>query len=45
MDETNYLFNLVRDYDLRWYVIFDRYNFQAGPGRSMEVRTQRSQKN
>ncbi|KAL3424623.1 SWR1-complex protein 4 [Phlyctema vagabunda] len=27
-DETDYLINLVREYDLRWPVIWDRYEYQ-----------------
>ena len=36
-DETEYLFQLVRDYDSRWYIIHDRYEWTDGPERSMEV--------
>jgi DNA methyltransferase 1-associated protein 1 len=33
-EETDYLFFVVKDYDTRWYVIHDRYNFPDGrPGR------------
>ncbi|EPS98724.1 hypothetical protein FOMPIDRAFT_1164806 [Fomitopsis schrenkii] len=35
-DETEYLFQLVRDYDSRWYIVHDRYEWEAGPERSME---------
>ncbi|KAI3621491.1 swr1-complex protein 4 [Moniliophthora roreri] len=35
-EETEYLFNLVRDYDLRWYVIHDRYVSPTGRERSIE---------
>lgn len=36
-DETDYLFNLVREYDGRFYVVHDRYEYQNGPQRSLEV--------
>ncbi|KAF7432954.1 swr complex subunit [Pleurotus ostreatus] len=36
-EETDFLFNVVREFDTRWYVIYDRYDFQGGPARSMEV--------
>ncbi|KAG6337228.1 hypothetical protein ID866_1858 [Astraeus odoratus] len=29
-EETDYLFNIVHEYDLRWYVIHDRYDFPKG---------------
>ncbi|KAK0468144.1 uncharacterized protein EV420DRAFT_1635400 [Desarmillaria tabescens] len=35
-DETDYLFNMVREYDQRWYVISDRYDYPGGPPRVME---------
>ncbi|TFK55422.1 hypothetical protein OE88DRAFT_1651733 [Heliocybe sulcata] len=35
-EETDYLFNIVREYDLRWFVIHDRYEFSGGPERSLE---------
>ena len=38
-DETDYLFNIVHEYDLRWYVIHDRYDFPGGPARAIEVRS------
>ena len=37
-EETDYLFGIVQEYDLRFYVIADRYDFPGGPPRSMEVR-------
>lgn len=37
-EETDYLFELVKEYDLRWQVIADRYDFIGGRPRSMEVR-------
>ena len=36
-EETDYLFNLVREYDSRFYIVTDRYEFATGPPRSMEV--------
>ncbi len=36
-EETDYLFNLVREYDSRFYIVADRYEFHTGPPRSMEV--------
>ncbi|KAN0132550.1 hypothetical protein V8E53_009566 [Lactarius tabidus] len=35
-EETDYLFNLVREYDSRFYIVSDRYEFATGPPRSME---------
>ncbi|KAI9447885.1 hypothetical protein H4582DRAFT_2107334 [Lactarius indigo] len=35
-EETDYLFNLVREYDSRFYIVADRYEFATGPPRSME---------
>ncbi|KAH9045254.1 hypothetical protein EDB85DRAFT_2137336 [Lactarius pseudohatsudake] len=35
-EETDYLFNLVREYDSRFYIVTDRYEFATGPPRSME---------
>ncbi|KAF9453035.1 hypothetical protein P691DRAFT_659353 [Macrolepiota fuliginosa MF-IS2] len=35
-EETDYLFNLVRDFDSRWYIIHDRYEYPGGPSRSLE---------
>ncbi|KAL0570098.1 swr complex subunit [Marasmius crinis-equi] len=29
-EETEYLFNLAKEYDLRWFVIFDRYDYPRG---------------
>ena len=37
-EETDYLFDLVKEYDLRWHVISDRYDYVGGKRRSMEVR-------
>ena len=36
-EETDYLFNVVWDFDLRWYIIYDRYEYPEGPSRSLEV--------
>ncbi|KAF8524600.1 SWR1-complex protein 4 [Hysterangium stoloniferum] len=35
-EETDYLFSLVKEYDMRFYIIADRYDFPGGPGRSLE---------
>ncbi|KAF8557043.1 hypothetical protein OG21DRAFT_1482642 [Imleria badia] len=35
-EETDYLFSLVHEYDLRWYVIHDRYDYPDGPVRVIE---------
>ncbi|KAI0276322.1 hypothetical protein BGY98DRAFT_986364 [Russula aff. rugulosa BPL654] len=35
-EETDYLFNLIREYDSRFYIVNDRYDFPGGPPRSME---------
>ncbi|KIJ57071.1 hypothetical protein M422DRAFT_57555 [Sphaerobolus stellatus SS14] len=37
-EETDYLFSLVKEYDMRWYVIFDRYEFPAGEGEAVVER-------
>ena len=36
-EETDYLFHLVRDYDGRFFVVHDRYEFPGRPERSLEV--------
>ena len=36
-EETDYLFNLVREYDGRFYVVHDRYEWPSGPERTLEV--------
>ena len=36
-EETDYLFNLVRDYDGRFFVVHDRYEFPGRRERSLEV--------
>ena len=38
-EETDYLFELVRQYDGRFYVVHDRYEFpnSEGTSRSLEV--------
>ena len=36
-EETDYLFKIVQEYDLRWYVIHDRYDYPDGPVRVIEV--------
>lgn len=35
-EETDYLFSIVQEYDLRFYVIADRYNYPGGPPRTIE---------
>ncbi|CAK5265766.1 unnamed protein product [Mycena citricolor] len=35
-EETDYLMNIVHEYETRWYVIHDRYDYPAGSARSME---------
>ncbi|KAI0938219.1 hypothetical protein AcV7_003466 [Taiwanofungus camphoratus] len=35
-EETDYLFDLAREYDSRFYVVSDRYDFPNGPQRSLE---------
>ncbi|KAJ6628801.1 hypothetical protein B0H10DRAFT_1777446 [Mycena sp. CBHHK59/15] len=36
-EETDYLMNVVREYDTRWYVIQDRYDYPGGVPRTMEA--------
>lgn len=36
-EETDYLFELVKEYDMKWYVINDRYEFPGGPDREIDV--------
>ncbi|KAJ7929948.1 hypothetical protein B0H13DRAFT_2309998 [Mycena leptocephala] len=35
-EETDYLMDIVHEYDTRWYVIQDRYEYPGGMPRSME---------
>ncbi|KAG6869337.1 hypothetical protein C0993_000090 [Termitomyces sp. T159_Od127] len=35
-DETDYLFSVARDYDVRWFVVYDRYDFPGGVTRTMD---------
>lgn len=35
-EETDYLFNLIKEYDMRWFIILDRYDYSGGPGRTLE---------
>ncbi|KAG8908175.1 swr complex subunit [Tulasnella sp. 403] len=35
-EETDYLFNLVREFDVRFYIVADRYDFPGGKPRSMQ---------
>ncbi|PPR04040.1 hypothetical protein CVT24_010615 [Panaeolus cyanescens] len=36
-EETDYLFKLVMEYDSRWYIVHDRYEYPGGSERSMEA--------
>lgn len=36
-EETDYLFERVKEYDLRWHIIADRYDYPGGKTRTMEV--------
>ena len=36
-EETDYLFELIKDYDMRWVVIADRYDATKYPNRTIEV--------
>jgi len=36
-EETDYLFSVVQAYDARWYIVHDRYDFQGGVPRLLEV--------
>ncbi|RDB22659.1 SWR1-complex protein 4 [Hypsizygus marmoreus] len=35
-EETDYLFSVVRDYDARWYIVHDRYEYPGGVPRQLE---------
>ncbi|KAG7697570.1 hypothetical protein KL930_000375 [Ogataea haglerorum] len=35
-DETKYLFDLAKDYDLRWAVVYDRYEYRNDKHRGLE---------
>lgn len=35
-EETDYLFNVVQEYDTRWYIIHDRYSYPEGTPRTLE---------
>ncbi|KIY74187.1 hypothetical protein CYLTODRAFT_385709 [Cylindrobasidium torrendii FP15055 ss-10] len=35
-DETDYLFSVVKNYDQRWHVIYDRYYYNSGRERTVE---------
>ena len=39
-EETDYLMELCRDHDLRWFIIADRWNFDPEEGRDDEEKTQ-----
>ena len=36
-EETDYLLKTVHEFDVRWYIIHDRYDFPGGPPRSLDV--------
>lgn len=36
-EETDYLFSIATEYDLRFYIIADRYDFPGGQPRTVEV--------
>ncbi|CAA7260037.1 unnamed protein product [Cyclocybe aegerita] len=35
-EETDYLLSVVKEYDSRWYIVHDRYNFPGGHERTLE---------
>ncbi|KAG6903468.1 hypothetical protein C0995_005491 [Termitomyces sp. Mi166 len=35
-DETDYLFSVAREYDVRWFVVHDRYDFPGGVTRTLD---------
>ena len=37
-EETDYLFKTIEDYDSRFFIVHDRYEFPGGTPRSLEVR-------
>lgn len=37
LPETDYLFSLCKQYDLRWPIIWDRFDWPGGVRRSIEV--------
>ena len=37
-EETDYLFETIEDYDSRFLIVHDRYEFPGGVPRSLEVR-------
>lgn len=37
-EETDYLFSMAKEYDVRFYVIADRYDFPGGKPRTIQVR-------
>jgi hypothetical protein len=38
-EETDYLFRVVQEYDSRWYIVHDRYDFPGGVPRLLDVRS------
>ncbi|KAF5387728.1 hypothetical protein D9615_000555 [Tricholomella constricta] len=35
-EETDYLFKVARDYDVRWFVVYDRYDYPGGVPRTVD---------
>ncbi|KAG6821560.1 hypothetical protein H0H93_000069 [Arthromyces matolae] len=35
-EETDYLFSVAREYDVRWFVVYDRYDFPGGVTRTVD---------
>ncbi|KAG5652415.1 hypothetical protein H0H81_005063 [Sphagnurus paluster] len=35
-EETDYLFQVARDYDVRWFIVHDRYDFPGGTPRTVD---------
>ncbi|TRM68102.1 hypothetical protein BD626DRAFT_564969 [Schizophyllum amplum] len=35
-EETDYLFSMLNEYDMRWYIVHDRYESPAGKKRTLE---------
>ena len=36
-EETDYLFEITKEYDMRFYIIADRYDYPGGPPRTIDV--------
>ncbi|KAG6854886.1 hypothetical protein C0991_012076 [Blastosporella zonata] len=37
-EETDYLFSVAREYDVRWFIVHDRYDYPGGVTRTVDVR-------